>query len=298
MIWPNKQNNKVDGSYWCRVCNIYGDSIQFCRDILGLEYKEAFKRCGVEGKPSHFSTKRFNIPKKSTLANPKWQDKMKELSAMAHRQILQRVDILKRLSKRGIPKEAVEAYGLGYLLANVTYDRKALVLEPTQDGKETVWFPRGITIPTTEHGKIIRMKVRRDDWQPSDTLPKYIEISGGIKGLNLIGNRNNPDIIVVESELDAFAVHWTLEGRALVVAVGSNTKHPDSMTHALAKRSDRLLVVCDNDDPGKVMEAKWQELYPKARVITVPIGKDIGEAFEQGFDVAGFLKKHLEPFKI
>nr|VFK42398.1 MAG: Toprim-like [Candidatus Kentron sp. SD]VFK80417.1 MAG: Toprim-like [Candidatus Kentron sp. SD] len=295
LIWPNKQKKNVEGAYWCRGCNINGDSIQFCKDILGLEYNEAFKRCGVESKPSHFPKNRYNIPEKSPLASPEWQAKMKELSGMSHRLILKRVDILERLEKRGLPKEAVTSYELGYLSAKVIYDRKDLGLRPTQEGKETIWIPKGITIPTLESGKILRLKVRRDEWHPNDKIPKYIEVSGGLKGLNLIGSRTKPHIIVVESELDAFAVHWALKGQVLVIAVGSNTKHPDSKTHALVKACERLVIVCDNDDPGKAMGGKWERLYPKARVISVPVGKDIGEAFEQGFDVAGFLWECLKP---
>ena len=40
---------------------------------------------------------------------------------------------------------------------------------------------------------------------------------------------------------------------------------------------------------------KWQGIYPKATVISVPVGKDVGEAFEQGYDVAGFLDQRAHP---
>lgn len=35
VIWP--QLNR----YWCRRCKISGDGIQFCRDFLGMSFKEA-----------------------------------------------------------------------------------------------------------------------------------------------------------------------------------------------------------------------------------------------------------------
>lgn len=159
------------------------------------------------------------------------------------------------------------------------------------DGKEKLWIPKGITIPTFDNGKLIRLKVRRSDWRPGDFLPKYWEVSGGLKGLNLIGNKSRKTIVVVESELDAFAVHWALKGRALVIAVGSNSKHPDSLTHELVKNSTKLIILHDNDNAGQTMLSKWVGLYPKAVGRSVPIGKDVGEAIEKGFDIGSWLIK-------
>ena len=293
ILWPHKENSKVEGSYWCRICGINGDTIQFCRDFLSLDYTSALERCGVEGSPSHFPTKRFNIPEKDFRANNKWKAAMGDLVDMAKVSIEKSPDTIDILAKRGIPKAAIAVYGIGFLSNNTTFDRKDLGLPNAQDGKATLWIPKGITIPTFDNGKLIRLKVRRSDWKPNDTLPKYWEISGGLKGLNLIGDKSRETIIVVESELDAYAVHWSLQGKVLVIAVGSNTKHPDSLTHALVKNSSKLIILHDNDEAGEVMLNKWTGLYPKAIGASVSIGKDIGEAFERGYDVKSWLESFV-----
>lgn len=120
ILWPHKENSKVEGSYWCRHCNINGDTIQFCRDFLGLEYADALERCGIHGSPSHFPTKRFNIPKKDYRSNSKWKEAIGQLVDMAKVSIEKSPDIIKTLTNRGVPKDAIAEYGLGFLSSNTT----------------------------------------------------------------------------------------------------------------------------------------------------------------------------------
>ena len=47
-VWPNQQAKNCMGHYWCRQCGIKGDSIQFCRDLLGLNYADACSRLKVQ----------------------------------------------------------------------------------------------------------------------------------------------------------------------------------------------------------------------------------------------------------
>ena len=43
MFWPEKDR------FWCRQCNAQGDGIQFCRDFLGLSFREACVKVQKEG---------------------------------------------------------------------------------------------------------------------------------------------------------------------------------------------------------------------------------------------------------
>jgi hypothetical protein len=55
IFWPK------DDQYWCRQCNVKGDSIQFCRDFLGLDYRSACLKSGIESKTS-FSNRGARTP--------------------------------------------------------------------------------------------------------------------------------------------------------------------------------------------------------------------------------------------
>lgn len=46
-IWPNQKMNNCIGSYWCRKCNISGDSIQFCVKYHCRSFKEAIQCVGA-----------------------------------------------------------------------------------------------------------------------------------------------------------------------------------------------------------------------------------------------------------
>lgn len=43
-IQPNYQMKNCVGRYACRQCDISGDTIQFCRDILGLDWGQAITK--------------------------------------------------------------------------------------------------------------------------------------------------------------------------------------------------------------------------------------------------------------
>jgi hypothetical protein len=214
--------------------------------------------------------------------------------AQAHTQLFTNSTKLTYLSSRGISTDAIQQYKIGWSSQDTFIPRKewGLVEELNQRGNpRALWIPKGIVIPTIANQHIIRLKIRRSDWYENDTYPKYVAISGSMNGLNLIGVYTNKVMIVVESELDAYAIHAATHEFALVVAVGSNIKNPDNITDHLAKNMPHLLICHDNDEAGKRMLAKWKKLYSHAIGYPTPIGKDIGEAIEQGLNVREWLMK-------
>jgi len=115
-----------------------------------------------------------------------------------------------------------------------------------------------------------------------------------MNGLNIIGNTKHSTMIVVESELDAYAIEHIMSDIAFTVAVGSNSKTPDNVTNYQAKRVKKLLICHDNDEAGKKMFIKWSKLYPHAQSCPTPIGKDIGEAIQQGFNIKDWLLEIIQ----
>lgn len=294
IIQPNKQMSKCMGYYFCRKCGINGDSIQFCLDFLGYEsFREAAEHAGavLSDMPERNTIPKYQLQTSSVVAPAaQWSKRAKDLVVEAHENLLCKHDVLDYLQKRGFSLDAVKLYQLGWLAD----DKNELGTLWGLSEKESIWISSGLVIPSKEFsGTIVRIKVRRLNWHPEDQLPKYVAISGSMTGLAIMGNKKGRAMIVVESELDAYAIHYVAGDLVTIVAVGGCIKNPDPVTDALAKRHGRLLICHDNDDAGRIMLAKWQQLYPHARPYPTPYGKDIGEACAQGFNVRDFILSAL-----
>lgn len=292
-IWPSQQAKNCTGTYWCRQCGKKGDAIQFCRDFFGMEFQQAVEKVGaIVQRPSETPhiQRSFATPA-ITPPNEKWSQRALDFVLWASQKISCLPSALEVLEKRGIPKEAVDHYCIGYC------DRD-LFINPQEFGLESdkkIFIPEGIVIPAIEpSGKVIRLKIRRSKWNPEDQLPKYWMIRGSMNGLNIVGSVRKPAMLVVESELDAFAIDWLCNDLAFTVSVGSNTKSPDNVVDYWAKRR-RLLICHDNDEGGLAMNEKWRKLYSHAESVSVPLdlGKDIGEAIGNGLQLRRWIEEIL-----
>ena len=116
-----------------------------------------------------------------------------------------------------------------------------------------------------------------------------------MSGFKIIGDRKLPIMIVVESELDSLALHHAVGDLACIVAVGGNDKNLDSVTAACAREKRKILICHDNDEDNKGLKMfeKWQSIYPHAKTCPTPIGKDIGEAFQQGLDIRKWILENI-----
>lgn len=297
VLHPNKQMKNCMGCYFCRQCKVNGDAIQFCIDFLGYTFSKAAEYIGANIIPK--SNPVMNKPIVDIILPPseQWMKTAATFIQWAHDNIMNQPTVLKYLERRGIPMEAVKRFKLGWCPTNLFRSRIVWGLQEETDsnGKiKIIWLPKGIVIPTIEpSGKIIRIKIRRADWNKKDSLPKYAAVTGNMKGLNQIGSKKNSVMIVVESELDACSVIHAIGDLAFAVAVGGNTKKADPSTDHHAKIKQHLLICHDNDDPGKIMFTQWKNSYPNAIPCPTPIGKDIGEAIANGLDIRSWIEKEL-----
>lgn len=294
---PARQAKYCQGMYRCRQCGIQGDTIQFCRDIMGLTWEEAVKRCHaevcLENNRSHF---RYKKPERKfaegTPPNDKWKAKALSFVDYANNYLLKNPSLMQFLSKRGISLQTIEKYKLGFSenkksrYGDFQVARESFGLEET--GK-TLWIPAGYIIPSLEPtGEVIRIKIRRSRWTPEDKIAKYIALSGSMFGMTIIGDRSKQTIVIVESELDSYSLIEKIGDVALVIACGGNTKKPDIFTDHLIKNR-RAFICHDNDEGGEAMKDMWSKLYPKAVCISTPNGKDIGEFIEKGGDLSSWI---------
>jgi len=299
IIQPNKQQKNCTGFYFCRRCEISGDTIQFAIDHLGYTFSDATKLIGVTIE-STMKNSLFKTPYKPSSIplikhSPTWQKQATQYIDQTHANLLLKQDSLAYLAARGLPLEAVINYWLGWsaqdqYLARTDWD---LPEEQKEDGTmKKLWLPKGLVIPTIDFGKIIRLKTRRTDFHEGDALPKYIAIPGSTEGLNIIGDKKHPVLIVVETELDGYALHHVVGDFAAIIAIGGSTKEPDSVTDYLAKHK-ALLICPDADFAGNDVWKKWCALYSHAIKCSTSTSKDIGEAIEQGLDLRSWIISKL-----
>jgi len=292
-IQPNRRMKNCVGYYKCRQCEISGDSIQFCIDFLGYTFKEAVQRVGAKISETNLNYPQYKVnkfkPVKLIAPSAEWIDKAKVFVEWCHAEVWKYSDILTFLNKRGLPKDAIIKYKIGYNPNTIFRDRSSWGLVEEKDEKgntKKLWLPAGIVIPSIElNGDVTRLKIRRTDWNENDSIPKYIAVTGSMNGLNLIGDLNNRIMVIVESELDQFVLDYCVGDIAFFVAVGSNLKNPNYLVDDLAKKSKTLLICHDNDEAGKKMFQKWERLYSHSIAYPTPIGKDIGEAVERDFNI-------------
>jgi DNA primase len=292
-IQPNRQMNKCQGYYCCRKCGISGDTIQFARQFLNYSFQEATQLIGANTEKRIFPCSARVYTYRPIMLQPpskEWIMCASDFVDQAHKQLLHKSDVLEYLTHRGLPLASVELYKLGWSDKDLFLPRISWGLPELLENRP-LWIPKGLVIPTMEHdGKVVRLKVRRYNWHEGDKLPKYVAISGSMNGLSIIStSKQAKTVVVVESELDAYAVDFVAHDFACTIAVGSNIKNPDNVTDRLARKAQHLLICHDNDEAGTKMLNKWQRLYPHATNYPTPVGKDVGEAIQKGFNLREWL---------
>ncbi len=294
-IQPYKQMKNCSGYYRCRQCDIAGDTIQFAMDFKSMEFKEAAEHVSATLPARSILYRppiKYSFMPAQICATPDiWQTKANAFVEWAHRNIGQQKEILEWLHKRGLSAEAIHTYKIGWNPQEIIRNKEDWGIAHQQENNR-LWIPAGIVIPSLNNIESVqRIKIRRPSWTQTDSIGKYIALPGSTNGLTIVGNTQKDLMIVIESELDAYATHYVISDFAFVVAIGSNIKNPDNVTDYLAKRK-ALLICYDNDEGGNVMWSKWKKLYPHAHPYPAPLGKDLGESIELGLRVRPWILQY------
>jgi hypothetical protein len=285
-IHPNNPSDRCLGTYVCRYGCMGGDTLSFAIDVLGWECTDAFTAIEHTEPVDRKAFKYTPTPTECELPSALWIKQATSLVEAYHPLLLDRKDILRWLEERGLPLEAVKKYKLGYSPVYHRLEKKFFRTD------KDVHISKGIIIPYMVDGEVRRIKIRRDEWTPEDSFSKYVGVYGGQKSMSLYPG-STKRMIAVESELDGLAVDYLSNGRLHVVATGSNTRRPDTVTHDVASDCTLIAVAYDNDDEGRKMLYRWKEFYDSAVKYPVGKGKDVGEAYEQGWDVKSWVEKLL-----
>jgi DNA primase len=302
-VWP--QQNEGKGGYWCRGCGNTGDNIQFLRDFEGLSFREACARLNVilperprsrGDRPAAFCAAPEFKPERHTSPADLWQEKAEKLVAWAQGTLAANADVLAWLSGRGIDAETAAKFRLGWNPGENEKDlyrpRKAWGL-PEQlkdDGRpKALWIPRGLVIPYSAGGAVLRIRIRRPEGEP-----RYYVIPGSSMSTMVIGPERRA-FVVVEAELDAIAVAASNTFLSGAVAMGSAAAKPDADTFSILRGALQILNALDYDAAGAKAMAWWTEHFKHCDRWPVPKGKDPGEAVRLGIDLRKWIEVGLPP---
>ena len=181
MVWPEQPGGAkaveagAGGTYYCRQCEKSGDAIQFLVDFAGCDFSQACAKLGLDAKSIAPQPRAPKIPGKKhglpfipaaeAQATPTklWVEKAGKFTSWAHEQLLANDAKLRWLLRRGIRRDTVRKYRLGW---NPGKDGKDLYRAREGWGLETVlkkngrrkalWLPIGLVIPMADGDQIVR----------------------------------------------------------------------------------------------------------------------------------------------
>jgi len=314
-VWPDQ--NGGDGSWWCRGCDKGGDNIEFCRQFLGMDFKAACEHVGrdvpeyerqpfYDKKPARPSARAWQpdtVDAPEGVDVERWRNKAAELVAKAHAALLESETHLNYLARRGIDRDAVGRFQLGWLAGegenNCLFRPREAWGLPTiakENGRKKMLFiPRGLVIPYIVDDQVMRIRIRRPKADLQDgKFQKYFNIEGSTMARTLI-NPQAKAYVVVEAELDAMAIDAAAGDLVGALAVGSSHAKPDAAATPALQQALRILVALDFDQAGAGAWSWWQDQFERAKRWPVPVGKDPGDLPTAGVDLRAWVIAGLPP---
>ena len=314
-IWPLAENKGLcSGRFWCRQCDVSGDTIEFLQKYMSMDFPSACMELGIilpenrnKGPKRHISSPSIPAPvagwtpRDYGKPTPQWQEKAKNLLADCTDRLAKSPEAMEWLEARGISKEVMGKFGLGYNqstkdgdryrprnawgLANKTGHNKKIV--------KSLWLPRGWVIPSfNREGELLQLRVRRLDADIKkfcDNI-KYLPIDGS-SSATMVLYPEAEVFIPVESGFDAILIAGALHGKVGAVCTWNDSARPDIHAHALLSRSALILNGLDYDQAGENQQGWWAGIYKQNRRLVQPGQgiKDPGVAYAAGVDIKAWI---------
>lgn len=317
-IWPYRENSgKCVGRFWCRQCDISGDTIAFLQQVDGLTFPDACAELGIAIEAKQSQRRSRYQPPPAPLSNQEqvwqprsypepgavWQEKAANLLADCQSRLLSTPEALSWLTARGIDTATAKAYGLGYNLSSKGKDRyrpreRWGLPEKTQGGKaKRLWLPAGWVIPSYNlAGQLIHLRIRRrdEDIASFGKNIKYLPVDGSSMA-TMVLHPQAEVFVVVESGFDAILVASLFGGLIGAITTWNSAARPDAAAHALLCKSSCILGGLDYDQGGDREQPWWQQQYQQYRRLPALPGssKDPGDAALAGVDLFAWVKDGL-----
>ena len=280
------------GRFWCRGCGLKGDVIEYLRQHRGMTFHQAAEYAGrPASSPAGQTSPRTPQAARRTTPTPPpeaWTAQAERLTTEAHKALVADPARLKWLrTKRGLTKETVERFRLGWIERDLYADRATWGLPPElrEDGKpKKLFLPAGLLIPGPD-----RLRIRRA--KPGE-FGKYFVAPGSGNAPLVIGADHPSEstgAVIVEGELDAMLLCQEIPGPVLIIAMGSTSNGPaPAMVADLARRPFVLISLDADAAGGKAAWQRWMNAIPNATRAPVPAtwGKDHADAFLSGHNLS------------
>lgn len=295
-VWSNVPAGR--DNYWCRVCEVGGDDITFCREYFQDTFWTACSRLSCaplinENEPTEAAP---IAPRACDPPPPQWQEQA--LAWLERCEVAMwdtsKPNALSWLGRRGFKQETLITARIGVNLTNRRID----------DGEEwglapstRIWLPRGIIVPWFIDGELWKINIRRPGQDlRTDDDPKYVTVRGSanaLYGADTLQARR--PAFLVEGVFDALAIHQEAGDLAGAVATGTTGAREIRWFWLLQRCSD-LLAAHDDDGPEKGDKASnyWISLLPRLAARWRPFLKDTAEMLEKGVSVRAWVEQGLE----
>lgn len=306
-VWPDQGSQ---GTFWCRQCKAGGDAIAFVRLLHGCSYREACELLGAEpkamGERIAPAVVRSFVPAKPAQTVPRWREKAGAFVEYCHAALLENDGQLIWLEARGIGRELVKRYRLGWNGKDLWRERPAWGLhhEAKENGRaKKLWLPEGLVIPLhDDDGAVLRLRIRRPN---AEKGPRYYVVPGSSR--EPLVSRKADAYVVVESELDAILLDGAAGDLAGMVALGNDSAKPTERLYGWLCDALHISVSLDSDEPrenkvngrmeipGANSSRWWLQQFAHAERVPMVGGKDPGEMFAAGVPIRTWVLAGLPP---
>lgn len=314
----------------CYQCGFNADLVKALRELRGMSCPEAYAAAGQEcdrsacpfsdkcrkggnsqkrssryATPDHKERKPASFQPSSAEAPEEiWQYKAECLVVWAREQLLADPDQLAYLASRGLGKEEINRYWLGYVPKDIYRERSSWGLPEklNKEGKAAkLWIPRGIVIPSFTGSTVQRVRVRRpnEDLErdrkrdPENDPLRYYAIPGSGNDVAVLGDTRRA-AVVVESDLDGLLIDSVAGDIVSTIPLTTCSARPKENAARVLDEATVILVSTDADKPGALAFRWWEETYPgKAVRWPVRVGKDPGDAYEKGENLRAWITAGL-----
>lgn len=302
-------------AFYCFGCKKGGNVIDYWMEYHQVKFWDALKAvgdlCGVAVKGGRPPGNYLQYPKQKTQTgwqpvkhdepSQVWKDKSIKFVIWAYDQLCNNKAAWDYLAGRGIRRETIVAYGLGWCEGEKGGDlyrpRKVWGLPPEykESGEEKrLWIPKGWVIPDfNEKNDVVKIRIRRADLSFSPDM-KYYFFPGGSNETTVL-RPERLAFVIVESDLDAVLIAQEAGDLVGVVPLGSVHVKPDEKATSILKKAAHIMNALDFDRAGAQAWPWWQQNFPECERWPVPKGKDPGEAWQKGISIREWIRQGLPP---